>query len=224
MSNKPADLWKKIDANKTPGTMPVSEVFWSKFKPGNQILEVGCGWGRIIENCLDRKLRVVGIDINLNEIIALTTKLNKDGVDSNLVEIYEKSVLDTGFKDNKFDGIIMQGVLSALSRKDRMKCLEEVYRMLKPGGCVHIGEFQLNDSDPIFKKRYDEDFLTTKEYGTLSVKDGNGNEMYQSHNFSIDEITDMLKRSGFASTKVIKDIFTSYHGNKKPGMMIISKK
>ena len=60
-------LWEEISVGKTPSTTPVSEYFWSLLPKHSTILEVGCGWGRIVFECLKRDYKVVGIDINKNE-------------------------------------------------------------------------------------------------------------------------------------------------------------
>ena len=64
-------LWEKISVGKTPSTTPIEEHFWSLLPKHSTILEVGCGWGRIVFECLKRGYNVIGIDINekrVNEI------------------------------------------------------------------------------------------------------------------------------------------------------------
>lgn len=82
----------------------------------------------------------------------------------------------------------------------------------------------MNTSNAASKKRYENDFKITGEFGTLSVRDATGAEMYRSHNFSKIELSDLIKKSGFQIVRFNKTIFTSYHGYKKLGMTIIARK
>ncbi len=225
MNNSKIQLfWKNISTGKTPGTISVSDEFWTMFKPEDKVLEVGCAWGRIVFECLKRDLKVVGIDINNNETDLLKKKLAEQNISKEFARVLESDILSTNFKDNQFQGAILLGVLAGLSENNRKKCMKEVWRILTPRGLVHIGEFELNTNDPSYLKRYKTDLKCTGEYGTLSVKDEDGKELYQSHNFSVDEITNLITKNGFVIEKFIKDTFTSYHGHKKPGMMIIARK
>jgi len=207
------NLWLKIGANKTPSSVKIDNDFWKYFKPKDKILDVGCGWGRAVCECLKRGLYVVGIDINKNEITELKKKKLKGA------EIRQGDILKIKLK-KEFNGVLLLGLLSALSKKERNKCLKRVNLPLVNGGYIHISEFEMSDK---FKERYENDFKITKEYGTLSVKD-NGKEIFRGHNFTKAEIFDLIKNSGFKAVKFKRAEFTSYHGRKRPGMMIIAQK
>jgi len=218
------NFWKKIKANSTPGTIPVEKSFWNFFSPRDKVLEIGCAWGRIIFECYKRKLKVTGIDINKNEIIALQKKLREEQIPKRLVKAKTENILSSKLKDKSFEGAILLGLLSALAKKDRDKCLKETWRILKPNGFIHIGEFEMWPENLNFKKRYDEDFKITKEYGTISIKNDFGKELYQSHNFYLQELIDLVTKNGFKVTKTKKKTFISYHGHKKPGLTLIAQK
>ena len=92
---------------------------------------------------------------------------------------------------------------------------------MEEGGYLHIAEFEMDDR---FDKRYKEDFKLTGEYGTLSIKDKDtGKELCRSHNFYKEEITELIEKAGFEIISFKRTLFTSYHGEKKTGMMIIAK-
>jgi len=104
----------------------------------------------------------------------------------------------------------------------RIKCLNRVRLFLDDGGYLHIAEFEMNDR---FDKRYKEDLRLTGEYGTLSIKDKDtGKELGKSHNFFKEEIIELVEKAGFKIVSFKRTFFTSYHGEKKPGMMIIAQK
>jgi cyclopropane fatty-acyl-phospholipid synthase-like methyltransferase len=213
-------LWTKIPAHITPATTTVNQQFWRYFKSGDQLLEVGCGWGRILKRCLKKGFRVAGIDINKNEIIALQKEIKNCRL-HDFVQVRYGNILTINFNNQKFDGILLQGVLSALREKERTICLKNVNKFLISGGYIHIAEFTLDMS---CKKRYENDFKITGEYGTLSVRDVKRAEVFRSHNFFKIELLDLIKKNGFNIVHFDKTVFKSYHGHKKPGMTIIARK
>jgi ubiquinone/menaquinone biosynthesis C-methylase UbiE len=221
---KPAhQLWKKIPAGKTPGTTPVLSQFWKLLPRKGQVLEVGSGWGRIVFECLEREFDVIGIEINKGEVAALNKKIKALGL-SNHAKNYCRNIVKSGFKSGSFDGVIMQGVLGALSKNDRPLAAREAYRVLKVGGYLHIAEFEIIINNEQASDRYQQDFKVTKEFGTLSIKDEHGRELYQTHNFNKEELSLLLKDAGFKLIKVSPRTFTSYHGKKKPGLLLIATK
>ena len=210
------NLWAKIPPDKIPSSTEVDEKFWSYFRNGDSILEVGCGQGRFVCACAMRGLKITGIDIN-KEAVEL---LNKDAYLFG-VKVYYADILSAKFKE-KFKGVLLQGVLSSFRKKDRIKCLNKVKSAMEEGGYLHIAEFEMSDK---FWKRYKEDFKLTGEYGTLSIKNkDNGKELCRGHNFYKEEIIELIKKAGFEIISFKRTLFTSYHGDKKPGMMIIVQK
>lgn len=216
-------LWSKILAGKTPGTMPVDPNFWKLFKKYDHILEVGCGWGRIIYECLAHELYATGIDINKQEIALLKDQLAKDRL-SDFAKIYKQSVLKMSFPNKSFDGATMLGVLGALAKEQRSLSLKEVYRVLKPKAYLYISEFEINLRDEKYISRYNRDYLTTGEYGTFCVRNDDGRELFRTHNFSKSEIGLLLSSCGFIIRNFERQTFISYRGNRKPGMLIIAQK
>lgn len=217
------EFWKKISVAQTPGTTPIDEKFWKLLNKDSNILEVGCGWGRIIFECLKRGFGVTGIEINKNEVDALIEKISQLKLNKK-IKVYNKNIKKTSFKDDFFPAAIMQGILSALTKSDRDVCLKEIYRILKPNGYVHVAEFELISDDKEAITRYKNDEIITEEFGTLSVCDKVGKEMYRTHNFSKDELIELLLRNKFRIVSIKSQFFTSYHGNKKPGLLIIAQK
>jgi cyclopropane fatty-acyl-phospholipid synthase-like methyltransferase len=209
------NLWAKIPPSKIPSSTKIDEKFWSCFREGDSILEVGCGQGRFVCACAMRGLKIVGIDINKEAIEMLNEDAYLFGA-----EVYNADILTAKFKE-KFKGVLLQGLLCSLGKKDRTKCLNKVKSVMEGGGYLHVAEFEMNDE---FEKRYGEDFELTGEYGTLSIKNKDtGKELCRSHNFYKEEITELLEKSGFKIVSFERTFFASYHGEKKPGMMIIAK-
>lgn len=217
------DFWARFSPETTPATTSINDKFWEYFSPRNHILEVGVAWGRIVYECLKRDLRVTGIDINSREISHLEDRLKREGL-GNKAKIYVESATKMHFRTGTFDGVFLQGLLSALSLDERSKALKEVYRVLKPKGYVHISEFELNENDPKIVKRYKKDLKITGEYGTVSVTDKKGSELFRSHNFSKQELTKLVKGVNLEPVDTTKSMFPTYKNKLKPGIMLIAQK
>lgn len=209
------DLWSKIPPTKIPSSTKVDKRFWSYFKKGDSILDVGCGHGRFVYTSALKGLSAVGIDINEKAI-----ELLKEDVWLYGAKAYCADILTVKF-DKKFKGALLQGLLCALKKEDRIKCLNKVKSVMDKEGYLHVAEFEMNKK---YEKRYKEDSKLTGEYGTLSIRDKDtGEELCHSHNFYEEELTELIKKAGFKIISFKRSFFTSYHGEKKPGMMIIAK-
>jgi ubiquinone/menaquinone biosynthesis C-methylase UbiE len=94
-------------------------------------LEVGCGTGTLL-NLLkehNEKLDIIGIDIS-EWILNIAKQKYPD------ISVQLASVTDLPFENEKFDCIIVNGVIEYV--QDTEKQFEELYRVLKPGGYLII--------------------------------------------------------------------------------------
>jgi ubiquinone/menaquinone biosynthesis C-methylase UbiE len=100
-------------------------------KPKDKILECGCGRGFIL-NILSElyRAKMSGIDINKEHLKIARKQLPKK------VVLKHASVYEIPFKDKSFNKIILSEVLEHLEDED--KALQEIRRVLKPGGKIVI--------------------------------------------------------------------------------------
>lgn len=210
------NLWAKVPPSKIPSSTKIDEKFWSYFRSNDPILEAGCGQGRFVYAGALKGFKMTGIDINKEAIELLAKDVWFFGA-----EAYYADILTAEFKE-KFRGVLLQGLLGSLEKNDRIKCLDKVKSIMESHGYMHISEFEMSDD---FTKRYEEDFKLTGEYGTLVIRDKEtGKELCRGHNFYEEEIKELIKKSGFEIISFKRTFFTSYHGDKKPGIMIIAQK
>lgn len=100
-------------------------------KPGKKILECGCGSGDFtsyLVNSLDNAVNIYAIDISSSQLKLASKKIQKSNVN-----FVTGSVMDLPFKNEFFDFVIGNAVLHHL---DIDKSLEEIKRVLKPGGSL----------------------------------------------------------------------------------------
>ena len=95
------------------------------------ILDFGCGWGRIIRFFLKDvdPSGLYGVDVNIN-IIEICQQSNLRGIEFKQINILPP----IQFPDNMFDIIYLFSVFSHLSEEACMKWLAEFQRILRPGG------------------------------------------------------------------------------------------
>lgn len=216
------DYWKKIEQNKTPSTSRVLDGFISKIDSLSKVVEVGCGYGRILDQCIPKKCFVYGIDINKNEIDALKLKYK----DYKNVVLEENNITDKNFKPKvtyKFDCVFINGLLGALNLEQRNIALKNILKLIHPGSVIHLSEFLLFEENPEMKKRYLRDLVETEEYGTFFVYNKEGERIYKTHNFSESEIQNLISEDFEIVKKELLD-FTSYSGKIKPGIILLLKK
>jgi ubiquinone/menaquinone biosynthesis C-methylase UbiE len=113
----------------------------ARLKPGDLVLDVGCGTGTLAIAAKRRvgpAGRVYGIDASPEMIARARKKAKKAGVDVT----FENAVAEKmPFTDGTFDAVLATVMLHHLGRKARQQCACEMRRVLKPGGRVLAVDF-----------------------------------------------------------------------------------
>ena len=104
---------------------------------GDTILDVGCGGGRTVNKlAAAANLGVVyGIDY-AEESVAAARRVNEQLMKQGRVEIRQASVSQLPFADNRFD--LVTAVETHFWWQDIAAGMQEVFRVLKPGGSMAI--------------------------------------------------------------------------------------
>ncbi len=103
-----------------------------------RILEIGCGGGRHVYFFRLMGLEVVGMDVAASAIDFTRRRLEKDRLIQG-VELQVADATEIPYPDNSFDGILAWRFLHVLSRNDAQKCMDEIFRLIRPGGKVLLG-------------------------------------------------------------------------------------
>jgi 2-polyprenyl-6-hydroxyphenyl methylase/3-demethylubiquinone-9 3-methyltransferase len=112
----------------------------SLLRPTDDVLELGCGYGRVIERLAQHVIEsnLVGIDTSRNSLeLARETFLTNP-----FIHIYQMDAGALGFRDGSFDKVIcIQNGISAF-KIDPSKLLEESIRVTRDGGiCIFSSYF-----------------------------------------------------------------------------------
>ncbi len=167
---------------------------------GQQVLDLGCGSGRIIRILKDFEMDCIFTDISEKQL-NYARKEERGKIKS--TEFIVQDVLDSSFSEDKFDIIFCVATFHHLkTRKDRIKFLKDVYFWLKPGGYFLMTNWNLMQKryfKYIFnsKKRVWNDFL-------IPYKDNQGNNMANRyyHSFTHSELKRLLLKTGFQIEKL----------------------
>lgn len=104
-------------------------------KENDRILDLGCGWGRVLKPVLERKGLAVGFDLSMNMLELARKHIEKNGYSPELVR-GDGTILP--FRDNSFNMIYSLLVLQHLSKENGRRVFNEIARVLKPGGIAFI--------------------------------------------------------------------------------------
>jgi ubiquinone/menaquinone biosynthesis C-methylase UbiE len=154
------------------------EEYLENLTSNNIILDIGCGNGR---NMMNKKHTFIGVD-NCTNFVNIACKRNLNVVLSDMTAL--------PFIDNMFDNIIMIASFHHLSTIERrLKCLEEINRILKKNGTILLSVWSINQShnrrlNNVF--HYGDNFVPWKD-GKNNVK---GNRYY--YIFKMDELYELF--------------------------------
>jgi len=99
------------------------------FKPGQRVLELGCGIESLGFELAARDVEVVGVDISPVAVAQASRRAEDSGLD--LATFVEMNAEELEFDDSSFDGVIGTAVLHHL---DVDKACRGMARVLRPGG------------------------------------------------------------------------------------------
>ena len=156
-------------------------------KKGDTVLDIGCGNARDIINIANAGARVFGVDISKEMINQARKDLNRTGNYGERVVFLLGDICNLDFPDNYFDKVLCSEVIEHVL--DVKKALNEIHRVLKPGG-----SFVLTTPNKNSWYGFERRFLWE---GLLRKKWPHPLDNWQ----SISEITYLINKTGFYISK-----------------------
>jgi len=139
----PAFIGRLLDSGYRRRIQPPAQLIErSGIKKGMSVLDLGCGSGAFtpfIARTVGEKGKVYALDIQADMLKQLENKLSRpENRDIKNIKLIEGNAYELPFEDNSLDLVNMVTVLQEIP--DRNRALQEVKRVLKPGGFLAVTE------------------------------------------------------------------------------------
>ena len=168
------------------------------FKNNSLILHAGCGGGQVDANII-KTMNIHALDISSNALKIYENNNPK------VSKLFHSSIFDTGFEDNKYDGIYNLGVLEHFEMNDINMILNEFKRILKSNGKILLFWPHKYGISVMFLK------LVVKIFKILFNKKLNLHPKEITYIYSKKQIKKILENNGFRLQYYyfgIRDLFT----------------
>lgn len=133
-----------------------------------KVCDAACGFGAYSLALATNGFDVYSFDISDAAVEITKNGLKKYGIESDNVKV--ASILNTGYADAFFDGIIAHAVIDHLTTGDAVKALEELLRI------THVDGLVLMTFDIAEEEDYREEHITHED-GTMEYVNGSRNGM-----------------------------------------------
>ena len=205
------EYWNKVSETKQFSTPFQIDEFSKYVKKDDVILDVGCGYGRTLNELYTKGYKnLIGIDFSKG-MIERAKKINSD-ID---FRVMNNSKID--LPDNSVDSVILLAVLTCIVEdKEQEYLVSEIYRVLKKGGAIYINDFLLNNDERNLN-RYNEFKNKYNKYGVFELPEG---AVCRHHDKEwIKELLKDFKKMIFKEV-----VYTTMNGNKSNGFYYIGIK
>ena len=119
----------------------------ARVKPGDRVLEIGCGWGALAEKAAKEfGASVVGVTLSTEQLDWANARMQREGV-ADKADLRLQDYRDIGktTADEPFDAICSIEMVEAVGREYWPEYFQTVARLLKPGGHACIQSIVIAD-------------------------------------------------------------------------------
>ncbi len=203
--------WEEKGAKKNFSTPFQQEIFERQVKKDADILDVGCGYGRLMVQLIESGFE------NVKGVEPSETLRERGLEQSSSLNIFPLRNGKINFGDNSFDAVLLVAVLTCIPDDvEQLALINEIHRVLKPGGIIYINDFLLNN-DQRNLDRYKEYEGKHNCYGIFEL-DGGG----VLRHFTEQHVNNLL--NNFQLIEFQKVVYTTMNGNKSNGFYYIGRK
>ena len=118
-----------------------------QFSSDKKVLEVACNMGTTtIELAKKYGCQITAVDLDAKALEQAHLAAAKVGVEE-FVTFEKANAMKLPYEDDTFDIVINEAMLTMQTEKGKAKCMEEYYRVLKPGGVLLTHDVMLKQKD-----------------------------------------------------------------------------
>lgn len=119
----------------------IKDIIANAIKPGDRVLDVGCGTGTLALRCLQRGAHVTGLDSSAFMLEQSEKNATREGLADQLVLVKDSvTQLHKHFDEDSFDVVMSTMALGEFPHEYLQYILHDCLRILKPGGRLIIAD------------------------------------------------------------------------------------
>jgi ubiquinone/menaquinone biosynthesis C-methylase UbiE len=109
-------------------------------QPGQRVLDLGCGTGTLTMMLKQAQLDALLVGLDGDEHILAIAKAKSAQAGASIL-FTQGIALQLPYSDHAFDRVVSSLVFHHLTRANKQRTFEEIFRVLRPGGELHIVDF-----------------------------------------------------------------------------------
>ena len=119
----------------------------ARVKPGDRVLEIGCGWGALAEKATKEfDASIVGVTLSTEQLDWAKARMQREGVfDKADLRLQDYRDIGKTTTDEPFDAVCSIEMVEAVGREYWPEYFQTVHRLLKPGGYACIQSIVIAD-------------------------------------------------------------------------------
>jgi len=190
---------------------PAMEKLTRKYvKDGDEILDVGCGNGRLTQMTNDQFPMTSYMGVDFSEKLI---DIAKEKFENNKIKFAVGNVLNLDLGERKFDSVFMFAVLNHIPGEElQLRALQNIRKVLKPGGVLTMTNWNLWRLN--FKQKTFWNFKIKRVNGVKDLftefKVGEKKNQLYYRAFTLYELKKLAEKSGF---KILESYY-DYRGQK----------
>lgn len=207
---KQREYWDSVSEKKEFTTPLQREAFAKYVKRTDVILDVGCGYGRTLNELHQEGFQnLIGVDFADGMI-----ERGRQQFPQLDLRVKESERID--LPDNSVDAVILFAVLTCIwKNEEQERLIGEIRRVLKADGVIYVNDYLLNNDDhnlPRYKK-------FSEKYGIYGVFELPEGAVCRHHDLA--RVRTLL--AGFEELEYEPLTFTTMNGNKSNGFYFIGE-